>query len=83
MTTNDFIWKIEHGDDVMFDVRGHHYVIFTWDDEGIRIVERNTGAEGQYFHTAEELIDGFLVDGIKLRDVVEEVKITAYTLVKE
>ena len=83
MTENEFIWKIEHGDDIMFDVRDRHYVIITWDDEGIRIAEQNSGSEGQYFETAKDLIDSFLVGDIPLRDVVSEIRITNYTLVRE
>ncbi len=83
LTRDEFIWKIDHGDDIMFDVRGRHYAIFTWDDDGIRIIEQNKSEAGQKFKTSEELVDEFVVDGLYLNDVVSEIKITNYTLVKE
>ena len=83
LTRNDLIWKIDHGDDIMFDVRGRHYVIFTWDDEGIRILEQNKSELGQKYKTPEELVDRFIVDGSPLKDIVSEIRITNYTLVRE
>ena len=82
LTRNDLIWKINHGDDIMFDVRGRHFSIFTWDDEGIRIIEQNKADPGQQFKTPEMLVDNFTVDGTPLMDILSKVEITSYTLVR-
>ena len=83
MTRDEFIWKIEHGDDIMFDVLNRHFVIITWPDEGIRIAEQNTSDEGQLFQTAEELVDHFSIGKHIISSVLDSLVITDYTLVKE
>ena len=85
MTRDKFIWKIEHGDDIMFDVAGRHFAIFTWmvEDKGICICEQNVSDSHRYFQTAEDLIDNFFVGDTPLADLVEKIVITDYTLVKE
>ena len=83
MSRDEFVWKIEHGDDIMFDINGRKFVIFTWDEDGIRIVEQNSNSDGLVYKEANELLDKFLVDGIPLKEVVGDITITAYTLVRE
>ena len=83
MTREDLIWKIEHGDDIMFDVHGRHFTILTWYEEGINIGEQNKAQGGEFFQTAEELLNYFLVEGVPLKDMVTEIVITDYTLVRE
>ncbi len=84
MSKKDLIWKIEHGDDSMFDVGNRHFTILTWPVEGIVIGEQfpNDGHD-ETFPTAEELLDGFTIDGIPLAELVHIVKITDYTQVIE
>jgi len=64
----------------MFDVGDRHYTIFTWMDEGIGINEQypNDG-DFQYFETAEDLVNNFMVDGKFLGELVDRVIITEYT----
>lgn len=83
MTKSDFVWKIEHGDDIMFDVFGKHYTILTWPENGIIIGEQNVDDDGVCFESAEELLDGFTVDGSPLSSIISNVNITNYTLVRE
>lgn len=85
MTRDEFIQKIEHGDDIMFDVFGKHYVIFTWDkdDRGICICEQNVDGSEYYFATAEELVDYFSVNGKTLAEIAGDIVITDYTLAEE
>ncbi len=83
MTKSDFVWKIEHGDDIMFDVSAKHYTIFTWDEKGIFIGEQNVDDDGEYFDTAEDLVSKFIVDGVPLENIIDSVNITEYTLVRE
>ena len=86
MTRNELIWKIEHGDDIMFDVIGKHYTILTWLDEGILIAEQykepGEAHEERIYQTAEELVDGFMVNETPLKELCDKVVITSYTLVQ-
>lgn len=82
MTRNEFIWKIEHGDDIMFDVAGRHYTIVTWPDEGIRIVEQNTNSDGIIYPSANELVEKFTVGSTPLAELCDKIVITSYTFVQ-
>lgn len=80
MTRAEFVEKIENGSDILFDVRGKHFTILTWPDDGIAIDEQypNDG-NIKYFGTAEELVDGFFVDGKPIANIADEIRITEYT----
>ncbi len=80
MTRNEFIEKIDRGCDILLHVAGKDVGIFTWCDEGIGIDESHPNEKGmQYFPTAEALVEGYLVDGVPLGDLVENIVITDYT----
>ena len=79
MTSTDFIEKIKHGSDIMFDVSGKHYTILTWPDEGIVICEQNVAREERCFDSAESLVEKFEVNGVPLVDLCHEIVITDYT----
>ncbi len=85
MTRNEFIRKIEYGDDILFDVAGRHFVIFTWsiEDKGIFIGEQYVSESREYYKSAEELVDHFIVGEKSLADLAEDIIITDYTLVRE
>ena len=80
MTKNEFIEKIENGSDIMFDVSGKHFTILTWPDEGTGIDEQNPNEKGmQYFDTAEELVEKFLIDGTPIGELADGITITDYS----
>ena len=80
MTKNEFIDKIENGSDILLDVSGKHFTILTWCDDGIGIDEQHPNEKGmQYFDTPEELAEKFLVDGIPIGDISQDITITQYT----
>lgn len=80
MTKKELIDKIVNGCDIMFDVAGKHFTILTWTDEGIAIGEQHPNdGELQYFDSAEDLVDGFMVDGKSLSSLSAKVVITQYT----
>ncbi len=80
MTKQEFAEKIENGRDIMFDVRGKHFTILTWTEKGINIGEQYPKEpKDQYFATPEELLENYLVDGIPLGELSDEVKITDYS----
>lgn len=80
MTKNELIDKIDKGYDIMFSVLEKHYTIITWMDEGIAIGEQypNDGML-QFYDTAEELVDGFMVGGKSLGELSDRINITDYT----
>lgn len=80
MTKNEFITKIENGSDIMFDVSGKHFTILTWCDDGIGIDEQYPNERGmQYFKTAKELVENFVVDNVHIGDLANKIVITDYT----
>ena len=82
MTKNEFIWKIEHGDDIMFDVLGRHFTIFTWPDDGVMIVEQNKGKPVK-FPSIGRMLAEYEVDGKALADLAGIINISSYTQVSE
>ena len=80
MGREEFAEKIENGRDILFEVAGKRFAIFTWMDDGIGIVERDVpGSEIQCFDSAEQLIDGFKVHDVPLAQLIRRVKITEYS----
>lgn len=80
MTRDEFITKIENGSDIMFDVSGKHFTILTWCENGIGIDEQHPNETGmQYFHTAEELLEKFPVDGVPLGALSGKIVITDFS----
>ncbi len=80
MTKTELIQKIEDGYDILFDVMGRHFTIFTWTNEGIAIDEQHPkDGHPQFFPSAAALVDGFWVDGVPLAELAEKVTITEYT----
>ena len=80
MTKNEFINKIERGSDIMFDVHDKHFTILTWCNEGIGIDEQHPNEKGmQYFETASELAEKFLVNNIPIGNLVNNIIITDYS----
>ena len=80
MTAQELTEKIENGSDILFDVMGRHFGIFTWPNEGIGIDERAPHSMGmRYYKSAEELISSFTIDGKPLADIADQVMITDYT----
>ena len=82
MTKAEFIEKIENGRDILFDINGRHFGIFTWPQEGIGVGEASqdtTKDPLQYFDTSEALFDGFMIDGVPLADLCDKVVITDYS----
>ncbi len=80
MTKQEFAEKIENGRDIMFDVRDKHFTILTWTEKGINIGEQYPKEpKDQSFATPEELLENYLVDGIPLGELSDEVKITDYS----
>ena len=80
MTKADLIEKIENGSDIMFSVAGKQYTILTWTDDGIAIGEQHPNdSDLQYYDTAEDLVENFMVDGKSLGAIASNVRITQYT----
>ncbi len=80
MTKHEFVKKIEDGRDIMFDVNGRHFVIFTWPEEGIGIAEQDPAGDTlHYYETPELLLDGFMIDGTSLSSLCGSVVITDYS----
>lgn len=80
MTKADFVEKIENGSDIMFSVSGKQFTILTWMDDGIAIGEQHPNdGDLQYYDTAEDLVERFMIDGKPLGAIASNIKITQYS----
>lgn len=66
---------IEGGGDIEFSVHGKLYTILPWTDDGIVIGPQGSD-DDKVFDDAESLLNGFLIDGVPLADVIDQVFIT-------
>ncbi len=79
MTKLEFAELIDTSGDIMFDVKNKHFTICTWTNGGINIGEQYPEEpKDRAFTTSEELLDNYLVDGIPLGELSEEVNITFF-----
>ena len=79
MTNKEFISIIDNSGDIMLTCGKHKLTIITWADEGIGIGFQNENPEMnkiQYFSSSTELVKNFLLDGIPLENMVDEINIT-------
>jgi hypothetical protein len=83
MTRNEFIKKIECGDDIVFTIGSRGYTIITWPEDGPIIGEWDRPESQRQYSTAEEMVDTFNIDGTPLAKLTEMVFIVSYTLVRE
>lgn len=80
MTKSELIEKIDKGSDIMFDVCGKHYTIFTWCEEGIFVGEHHcTPTRESFFKTAQDLVENFRVNGVPLGELAAGIRITEYS----
>ncbi len=82
MTKADLIEKIERGRDILFDINGKHYGIFTWCEQGIGVGELTQDISEDpltYFQTAYDLINKYKIDGVSLADLSDKISITDYS----
>lgn len=74
---NDELKKlVDFGADIMFVCRGIGYTILAGADEGIIIGIQNDDDNDGCFETYEDMVDNYLIDGKKMRDVLDDIRIT-------
>lgn len=76
MTRDQFIDTVDAGGDIMLDCRGKHFTICNWNDRPIDIAEQSTGENHSLYDTAEDLADQYLIDGIPIGKMLDQVRIT-------
>ena len=70
---------INEGSDIMFSVDGRSFTIITWTDDGIAVGEQSPNdGDLEFFKTAEDLLENFMVNGTPLGELAEKVIITQY-----
>ncbi len=74
---NDELKKlVDFGADIEFTCFGTDYTILPWTDDGISIGIQNDESQDACFETYEDMIDNYLIDGKKMRDVLDDIRIT-------
>ena len=66
---------IDTGGDIEFSLGGVMYTILPWTDNGILIGPQGTD-EDEVFKTADELIDGYCINGYPLATLLSQITIT-------
>lgn len=71
---NDLKKAIEFGSDIEFNYKDKSYTILPWTEDGIVIGPQNEDND-MVFKTADELIDGYMLDGKSIREVIDTIDI--------
>jgi hypothetical protein len=66
---------IEGNGDIEFKLNDRMYTILPWTDDGI-VIGPQYSDEESIFQTADELFDGYMIDGIPLRELADKITIT-------
>jgi hypothetical protein len=66
---------IEGNGDIEFRLNGRMYTILPWTDDGI-VIGPQYSDEESIFQTADELFDGYLIDGVPIRQLADQITIT-------
>ena len=64
---------VEFGADIEFCYRSKEYIILPWTDDGIVIGEKN--GEDSTFESYEDMVNGYSLDGVLMKDALNEIKI--------
>lgn len=65
---------VEFGVDIEFECNGQEYAILPWTDDGIVIGENN--GDDSVYDSYEEMINGYVIDGMIMKDIMPKIKIT-------
>lgn len=65
---------IEFGSDIEFKYKNKKYTILPWIEEGIVIGPQNLD-DDTIFKSADELINNYIIDGNKIKDIIDEIEI--------
>ena len=66
---------VEFGADIEFRYKGKDYTILPWTDDGIVIGVQNSD-EDSIFKTYEDMINGYMINGKVMKEVLDEIEIT-------
>ena len=66
---------IDMGADIEFSYNGKRYTLLAWVTEGISVGEQNNDADDNIFSDFEDMMENYVIDGSKFKDIVEEVVI--------
>lgn len=72
--------KIENGHDIMLTINNKKFTILTWCEEGIFIDQQSPNdGSGNYYKTALDLINGYKVDGMPIKELISSIVIDYYS----
>ncbi len=66
---------VEYGADIEFVFQGNAYTILPWMDEGI-VIGLQDSDNDQVFESYDDMINGYLLDGNTMKDVLDNIEIT-------
>ena len=72
MTKAEQLREELYTNDVSFNCRGEDYVVCSFDGQTMSIATAGT-LDDQDFDSFEEMLDGWMIDGHPLREVIEEI----------
>lgn len=66
---------IDMGADIEFSYNGKMYILLAWIPEGISVGEQNNDEDDNIFSDFEDLMENYVIDGVKFSDVIEDIVI--------
>ena len=74
-TTDEFKADCSLGKDIEFAFRGKGYTVLGWWEAGPLIGEQNKDDGDLVFSDADDMLDNYLMDGVRLRDAFQEIEV--------
>ena len=79
MTNAELFKKIETAFEMVISINGKHFTITNENEHGFSIAEHNKPDSEKLFPDADSLIGGYMIEGKRLRDYAELIRIEDYT----
>ena len=66
---------IDMGADIEFSYNDKQYTVLAWVPEGISVGEQNNDEDDNIFSDFDDLMENYVIDGVKFKDVIEDIVI--------
>lgn len=79
MTSEELTRKVRNASEMVFSVNEKRFTVCDEDEKGFSIAQWNRPDTEKYFAGAEDLVNGYQIDGKPVTEWAEDIRIEDYT----
>lgn len=79
MTSKELTRKVRNASEMVFSVNEKRFTVCDEDEKGFSIAQWNRPDTEKYFSSAEDLVNGYQIDGKPVEEWAEDIRIEDYT----